>query len=295
MAKKETKANFYRVKLFTVSQHKEDRKYCFDNNLIGVGYGSDDCSDVDSYINKIEYEIQYKDSSFYSSYKNLYKMKNGDYVWTQIDGLNYALGKIESDFFIDDTHKSMGAVKKCKWKKDISFDEIPGKIINYFVGGGRTLVKMTSLSESIKMYCKFLYKENVSLENLKFEELIHYDDLEDLVGLYLQEKEKYFILPSTNKKSKKLVEFELVNSINNNKACIQCKTGDEQVFINTIEQIKNEFKNYTIYICTTNDKNYNDIKEFVKTITIQELYDWAKNHINILPKRIQNYIKLCNR
>lgn len=285
---------FYRVKLFTDREiHKDDKEYCLKENLVGIGWGNDNCLDIKSYISDIAPENEKKYKNFRSPYKCMCEMNDETYVWTKIDGLTYALGKIKGDFFIDKSRPRMGAVKRCEWKI-IDFDSVPGKITNYFVGGGRTLVKM-DISKSLEEYCKCLYcKDEGNIESINLNDLIHYDDLEDLLGLYLQSK-GYYIYPSTNKLASKLIEFELIHKDTRERACIQCKTGNDIVG----NEIFEKFKDYEIFISTTMDKNYNDKKseggKGVTTVYTNELWDWAYKNFNLLPKRIQKYISIVNR
>ena len=284
---------FYRVKLFTNREdHIDDKEYCLDSAhpLIGIGWGDESCTDIKQYLKVVpELESNYK--NFCYPYKCLSEMKIDDtYVWTKIDGLTYALGKIKSELFIDKSRPRMGAVRRCEWKK-IDFDFVPGKITNYFVGGGRTLVKM-DISKSLEEYCKRLYcNAEGSLKDINLNDLIHYDDLEDLLGLYLQSK-GYYIYPSTNKQSSKLIEYELINKATGKRACVQCKTGNDVVG----DEIFEQFKDYEIFISTTLDIDYNDKKVddgvAVTTVYTSTLWDWARSNQKLLPKRIQNYINV---
>ena len=287
---------FYRIKLFTDKEkHKDDKEYCLkeEHPLVGIGWGNENCLDINTYVSKIAPKTADEDRNFRYPYDCISNMSDEDYVWTKIDGLKYALGKIEGDLFIDKERPRMGAVRVCKWK-NIDFDDVPGKITNYFVGGGRTLVKM-DISKSLEEYCKWLYRGKTGVvDNINLNDLIHYDDLEDLLGLYLQSK-GYYIYPSTNKLASKLIEFELIHKDTRERACIQCKTGNDIVG----NEIFEKFKDYEIFISTTMDKNYNDKKseggKGVTTVYTNELWDWAYKNFNLLPKRIQKYISIVNR
>lgn len=285
---------FFRVKLFTDRQkHEDDKEYCLNKEhpLIGIGWGNENCLDINQYIQNVAPKIMKEDRNFCYPYNCMLNMTKDTYIWTKIDGLNYALGKIESDLFIDKNRPRMGALRVCKWK-NIDFDDVPGKITNYFVGGGRTLVEM-KINESLKNYCKWLYDDKIGkVKNINLNDLIHYDDLEDLVGLYLQSK-GYYIYPSTNKLASKTIEYELVNKTTGKKACVQCKTGNDIVE----KEIFEIFRDYEIFISTTSNKSYEkysqrEDKTGVTTIYTNELWDWAFSNKKILPKRIINYINI---
>ena len=288
---------FYRVKLFTKREiHHDDKEYCLakEHPLVGIGWGDENCLDINEYIKNVVPRIRKDDKTFASLYECMLNMTEDDYVWTKIDGLKYALGRIQSPLFIDKTRPRMGAVRKCDWKI-IDFDSVPGKVMNYFVGGGRTLVRM-NISKSLQEYCKRLHNPNyVITETLDLNDLIHYYDLEDLLGLFLQSK-GYYIYPSTNKLSAKSVEYELINIDTGAKACVQCKTGND-IIDKDDDIFKEQFAGYEIFISTTLGKDYNKYDNYGKSITTvytDELWEWAHLNYNLLPTRIKNYIDITN-
>lgn len=278
----------YRIKLFALSEgeHKEenDRKYCIDNNILAIGWGNSFVNTFEEYIDTIQEQKISRGQK--TSLNNISNIKVDDYVWTQADGRTFLLGKVTSDIFINTTRKRIGPTRKCLWKY-INFDDVPGKILSCFVGFGTTLQKVDA-DNNFQKYCDWLYTNKsaeIYLDNYK--SLLHPDDLEDLLGLYLQKQFKYYILPSTNKQGSKLIEYELRND-NGEKACIQCKIGSSTVG----KEIFEEFKNYKIFISTFRDDDYDKYGNNVKTIKIDTLCQWASENINILPERIKNYIKI---
>ena len=106
--------NIYRLKLFTRKEQDEYRKHCIDNKIMAIGWGYDNCEDgtVDEYVKKAN--DMYKDSSsFKTGLKHILEIKKGDYVWTQIDGLKYYLGKIsEDEVHLDSIQPEVGLTKK---------------------------------------------------------------------------------------------------------------------------------------------------------------------------------------
>lgn len=285
----------YRIKLFTDREnHDSDKEYCLEHNLVAIGWGLNNVDNVNTYKNLIRNE--YTSKGFKSSFNKICGMNIGDYVWTKVDGMDYRLGKIISDMFLLPDYKDgrMGLTRKCEWRK-VEFNDVPGKILSCFlVGYTLTGVKM---DEDFEKYCKWLYdgkkpEDKIIISNYK--NLLHSDDLEDLLGIYLQAHgdnngEKYIIIPSTNKQSTKYIEYELLNS-KGEKACVQCKIGNSSVDSPIFEK----FKNYKIFICTLNEnKNYD--ADNVEVIRVDTLWNWAKEHNYLLPDRIKNYITLTNK
>ena len=142
------------------------------------------------------------------------------------------------------------------------------------------MLEIAGRDNSVKdLLNKYLTTETEGLR-VKLKELSH-----------MKEKEKYFIIPSTNKQGTKHIEYEL-RDINGNKACIQCKTGYSSV---DTEKIYKEFEGYTIFVCVMDESQngkYNNTEKEVEEIPFHKLVKWAKDHKNLLPQRIQNYIEL---
>ena len=289
----------YRLKLFT--NFPDRRALCLKEGSIAIGWEVDNAVDAEDYLKKAterygtdgKLSKGHKDSFDYLKKISENVKKGIDcYIWVQLDGLDYRLGKVTNDVITFDN--KLGPKMECDLseKRKIKFDEVPGKIIGCFVGRGIVL-RIVGQVNVLEKYFEWLYlpkpRPKIHLEN--FTTLLHPDDLEDLAGLYLQEKEKYFIIPSTNKQGTKHIEYEL-RDINGNKACIQCKTGYSSV---DTEKIYKEFEGYTIFVCVMDESQngkYNNTEKKVEEIPFHKLVKWAKDHKNLLPQRIQNYIEL---
>ena len=293
----------YRLKLFT-PESGHDAKYkitCIEANQIAIGWPVKDAKDLENYWEKAQKIKDYCNDNndimmgLKVSLNRLINIsdniKNGieNYIWVQIDGLDYRLGKITNSEIIFDN--KFGPMMKCELndkRNKIDFDLVPGEIISRFVGRGYVLCQV-HCSEEIEKYCKTLYenyKPEINANNIK--NLLHYDDLEDLAGLYLQEKMNYYIIPSKNKQGSKLIEYELRDKFGN-KACIQCKIGDSEV---NVKKIREKYPHHKIYVCTLNEEIDNFSDSNAERIPIKEIFDWMKDHKNILPERIKKYIDL---
>ena len=293
--------NIYRLKLFTsVTQefHNGDQEYCLNNNFMAIGWGYENGSirDVNHYIENATQD--YLDSkNFKVSYGNLEKIQKNDLIWTKVKNKFY-IGKITDEKpFIDAQRTRIGLIRQCVWK-EIPFNQVPGKIIRNF-RVGCTLITIIDIDDNFKLYCNSLYENNSDVfkpMNMNYKDLLHPDDLEDLLGLYLQDgqikengiEKKYFIIPSTNKTSTKMIEYEL-RTKEGEKACVQCKTGKDVVG----DEIFNVFKDYHIYISTNNNHCYDDKGNNVTTIYTDDLWKWAIDNQNLLSDRVRNWIKLC--
>lgn len=295
-------SDFYRIKLLTRSSGhpEEDRKFCFDNNLFAIGWPVDeDVKDIAQYKKSAEKKYcsgKELSGNINSSFNNMKNIEKDDFVWTQKDARTYCLGKVNSKIiFKSDYIRRFGLTCSCEKWKEINFDDVPGVVTSYFAGPGQVLVCCNSINENedIKDYCNWLYndkKTKIKISNYK--KLLHYDDLEDLLGLFLQgsgyKGKRYYIHPSTNKLSTKLIEYELRGE-DGEKIGIQCKIGNSTVNSNNLKELTE--KGYKIFVSTNNNRICEG--KNIENITVEELWTWAKNHQKILPDRIKNYISLC--
>ena len=211
--------NIFIIKLFTKGTYEYEQgaqEYCFGHKppLVAIGWGLEkseinDNENLESLVLK-----KHKDSSkFWTAYNHLKNMKNGDFIWTQCNnGRNFMLGKVTDDnCFIDKNNPLIGFARYCEWHT-IDFNDVPGEVINSYQRKNRTLIMKHNLYD-FEEYFNYLYNSsNYKLtKKLNYNKLLHYDDLEDLLGIYLQKHEdfQYYIIPSSNKISTKLVEYEL--------------------------------------------------------------------------------------
>jgi len=140
-----------------------------------------------------------------------------------------------------------------------------------------------------------------------FWELTHPEDLEDIVGIYLQTK-GYYIFPSTNKQGTKDYEFKLIHLDGEKEAIIQCK-NNAVIKKNLWDKFETgDYKEYNVYVLTILDDPHpqqfgykphydNDIIQWslndrIMVLNKSTLYTWAGKNCKILPNRIQTYLKI---
>ena len=178
-----------------------------------------------------------------NSLNNLKKLKENDLVWIRSKG-KYYLGRItEKSHYLyayRDSQKNSDILKlginnqftDIDWCEVGSESDIPGRILIAFYQKG-TLIEIdeeSALNISQIIYNKkdkYYEIDNKILNNKEnFYGLLSPYDCEDLLYFYLYNKNKYVVIPSTNKTSTQNYEFEMVNPKNRNeKIYIQVKNG----------------------------------------------------------------------
>lgn len=286
-------SELYRVHLFK-DRYQVDRdkyiNYCLKNNIVSINFtNKESYKDINDYLYHAE-NILFKNNKSFKSVKNsITNMKKGDLCWVNFNN-KYYLGEIqdnEVNYKYNPDLPYMSLFRECKWfSKQFNQDEVSGDIIRSFVHRGQTIQKIKS--ETALKYSEYLY--NKSNLNIPLVNLLHPDDLEDILSLYLQIEKGYIIYPSTCKKSTAVYEYMLINKYTYKKAVVQCKTGS--VEINENFSIINDFKDFDVYITTISGKYPTKLPDNVKIITIDKLLSFALKNENILTDRVKNFIKI---
>ena len=305
--------NIFKINLFSYdvndANHNRDeyKKYCIDNNILGWGWQrGDNAKEVDSLE---KYHEDYgKSKSLSVACNQIAPMKDGDYVWTYVGGQWY-LGKVLGNFIFHapNGYPRFGMQRKCQWKPVKNKDLIPGNILTYSRRDGT--IRRIENNDSFEKYCQYLYGDLAEEpKNLNFWDLIHYEDLEDMVGLYLQKEENYLVLPSTNKIGTKDYEYMLIQKTEPyKKAIIQCKNNSSIGEDNWKKFEEGEYKEFQIYILTIKEDTHPKEKylehsktemfsmSYNKRIFVfnkDKLKEWAKANFYILPERVKKYIEI---
>ena len=173
----------------------------------------------------------------------LSNLKKDDLVWIRSKG-KYHLGRVtEKSHYLyayRDSQKNSDILKlginnqftDIDWCEVGSESDIPGRILIAFYQKG-TLIEIdeeSALNISQIIYNKkdkYYEIDNKILNNKEnFYGLLSPYDCEDLLYFYLYNKNKYVVIPSTNKTSTQNYEFEMVNPKDRNeKIYIQVKNG----------------------------------------------------------------------
>lgn len=284
----------------------------------------------------------YSNKKSWSTARNIFfemKEDQNNFIWTQEAGDSYYLGKITDNEIrwyggkyrseleeklkeyrnnggdekgvID--LKKFGLWRSCNWRKR-NFDDVPGNVVASLSAQGTMSRISTEDQKAFYTYCHYLYDETIPADKLSFWDLVHYDDLEDLVGLYLQTHD-YYIFPSTNKQGTKNYEFKLVRADGSNTAIIQCKNNADIPW-----KTLDEYKKEDIYVFSvkesygpkeenprTPDSNNicprtwdmgwqsSDKEGRIKMFDAKKLEEWVRTNAAIMPMRIQKYLEMSKK
>ncbi len=290
--------NVWRINLKTAGE--DPRIFCLNSHIVGVGWQVDNHN---SSLDWIEYkklgEKQYKDKGSKGWWPALNGIKNriqiNDLVWTRDKQGVYYLGKITSEwrYELGNNFKKADVVnvRSCQWIKVGTVQFVPGKVVNSFIPR-RTLQKIAD--ETIRLYSKYLFNK---LDGSNFYELnktdkfdifslISSDGCEDILGLYLQLKKGYIIIPSSCKSDTTNYEYELLNKKTKEKAVVQVKNGDVNLNTTDFSNI-----NSTIFLFTTKGKYFGK-KENIHFIDPKQMENFIFSNLKMMPSKIQNWVSI---
>ena len=228
-------------------------------------------------------------------------MKIGDLCWTRDWDGEYYLGRISDEWEYRSTKEHMEAdiinVRPCDWLQIGSPDSVPGKVLNSF-RAGRTVQAVHD--NTAKKFSKFLYnKKSNSREydlgdkrELNLFDLIAPDDCEDIVGIYLQKKCQYTLIPSTCKKDTVKKEFVLKN-VKGEKAFVQVKQGAVELDRNQYHR-ENSNANFKWFLFATSGNYSGNEVDYIDCLDPLEIENFAFNNRDLMSDRVQNWIELIN-
>lgn len=343
--------NVYKVQLFRwdLSNRDDYRKYAIEENIVAFGWpAKETVSSVEEYcdIGEKWFSKERKDRyTNLTSWRHVLKClrqpnENETFLWTQDDKSRFYLGKLKGTLELPSEQNwklnnsqvergKVGIVRCCEWHQIPSIF-VPGDIATYARNDGTIRLIATNNDEKYNPdyihYCQFLYKnydklnEESGWEKIKginFYQLLHTDDLEDLVGIFLQKELNYLVFPSTNKQGTKDYEYRLICKEKDNEtqkhheAIIQCKNNanipwdtlkkytEENIYVLSVKETKNKEDSRTLdskNMCSEDwDMGWQSKDGRIKMFDAKKLEAWARNNQDILPKRIQNFLNFSKK
>ncbi|TKT94155.1 hypothetical protein [Dyadobacter frigoris] len=293
--------NLWRINLKPANRTGYDsRNHCLGNQIVGIGWPIDNVtesitSEIYETAGKLKYQLN--TSRGWSNAWNaiFYKMQINDLVWTRtIDG-NYFLGRVTSewryDFSSDAINNDIANVRDCQWVKVGLIDKVPGKVIRSFMPSS-TLQRVegnNTMTYSQQLYNELsntnFYQLTVSSEQDIFS-LLSPDDCEDVVGLFLQIKHGYLMIPSSCKRDTVGYEYEFIHKTTATKAVAQVKSGN--ISIDRNDYIGIDAK---VFLFATNQKYTGEEYDNITCLNSEELKEFMKEYQSSLPDKVKFWIE----
>ncbi|MBM6875916.1 hypothetical protein [Fusobacterium mortiferum] len=168
--------------------------------------------------------------------------------------------------------------------KDFVESEVPGKIVTSFRNSS-TLQIVKEFEDELTLYCKAnVENKKVCFPIYNWKNLLSAEDIEEIVGLYLQMEKNLYVYTSTCKNDTSLIEFQLVDK-NSHLYGVQVKSGNET--LNADDYFKLS-KKMTIFLFASSDDIFN-IEKYpnIEKIDSKEITLFIEKNLKLLPEKIR--------
>lgn len=300
--------NVWRLNMKTDGVYKHGQSnllnFCINQKIVGIGWSSLDFKEkLDKNINNpkdiqnyiwYSYKNDKKSTKGFATASNIMidRMSIGDYVWTRADG-TYKIAKILSEVkYMKDNELykdfDIGFYREVEYcNKNINISEVPGKIIASF-SASSTVQNVADDKGQLFHYSDSLFRgeDNFKITLEDWTEFFSADDIEEIVGLYLQVKFNLYVYTSTNKRSTEKIEFELVDK-KGQLYGVQVKSGGVSLNGKDYEEKSKEMK--VFLFASNNEVNTNNNSNIIH-IKVSEVTRFIEEYKHILPKRISYWL-----
>ena len=290
--------------------HEQVFDFCLEHSIIGTGWGIECEYTVDNFRKEFP-----NNQGGIKAMNALEDMRENDLIWTRRKGIYY-LCRVKNNMTY---HISKDRQLFEKQKKeyailnDISYEDLLnadiwnfvecdfcyigsesnvfGSVVNSMAVGGVTQIVRKG-EEALVEYSKRMFNKNSNskykykLELIKdkwkyFWGRINSEELEEIIGLYLQIEKNYGVYTSTCKKSTIQAEFELFDRQTGEKAFLQVKeyTIDIKQYIDLAKEGK-------VYIFSNDDFEYEKVNNIIR-ITRTEVEKFIVKRLKMLPRKIK--------
>ena len=223
------------------------------------------------------------------------RMSVGDLVWVRDFLGQYHLGRITGGWEYRDEPEYRDAdivnVRPCKLYPIRG--AIPGQIVRSFIPSA-TLQQIND--DTAKLFSILTYNElsgemmdiptMPSVEHDMFSLLLP-EDLEDIVGLYLQSSKRYFLLPSSRSRNNSTMgyEYQLIHAGTGEPAYVQVKSGGVQLDPADYYESSDQF-----YLFSPAGYVRKSEEERIVCITRPSIKKFMKANTQILPRTIATWL-----
>lgn len=277
-------------------------KFCMDQNILGVGWPVEANGPLqwDGYhkagCEKYGQNNRKRWDQAVCTVHN--KMKTDDICWTRDGNGNYYIGRIDGDWEYRSSDNYRRAdivnVRSCKWRRVGGTDSVLGQILNSFIPPSTVQVVK---GETIGLYSQIEYNQlsgeavyDVTRDGERdLFRLIWPEDCEDIVGIYLQEKHGYRLIPSSCRRDTVKTEFVLKKA--GEKAHVQVKQGNVNLRMEDFEHDPGDPCEW--FLWTTHGEYIGRGHDHLHTIDSEELRAFVMDNEHIMSDRVQTFIRFC--
>lgn len=285
--------------------------YCIGNHVIAMGWSLN----AHQYREELEkltlYDYFELADRYYNSYGSVRRLiedlRPNDLIWMRHEGIYYLARICENSkwqFKNDpELHEKdvCNQVDRIEWIRIGDESEVPGGLTTAFIRGSTLqrinkpgILEYSELIYNTKAKDSFKYDRTITLDKENFYSLLSPSDCEDLLYVYLYDKNEknYLCIPSTNKIVTEKYEFIIIDVETGNHIYIQVKNGNINLNADDYASLVYDSEN-KLYLLTTRGNVFNvDKYDNIYAVDPDELFDFAleEKNYNIIPPNIKYWI-----
>jgi hypothetical protein len=271
-------------------------QFCLERSVIGIGWRVDPSPDSrDEYFERGQ--VAYQGSKGWKQAANAIVdgMKQDDLVWFRDYSGNYYLARVSGEWKYEDSDDYLKA--DIVNVRPVQYFEVgkrvPGKIESSFAPRA-TLQRISGTEAALYSMVVFNRQSNADwyaeagvAKSKHLFELLTPTEYEDAVGLYLQIRHEYIMIPSSRMRNDNTIcyEYELVSPKKGNRVLVQVKSGSVPLAIQDYVRMGGEWWLFTTggYI--------GQPTETVHIIQPSELEDFIRRNQSLMPETIRYWLE----
>jgi hypothetical protein len=285
---------------------EEARAHCFAQRLVGLGWGLRgllaETGEPGQYLETVAGNAEMLRGEWkwnlavcrQNHRRFAHPDRRGDLVWSRSTISGYWIGKICGpwQYGLDPilTRYDLNQWRACQWFQVGDAANVPGAVRNQFAGPGGSFTRMSRGGETLRWLSAEIYRR-LSGERLAIDPPhewdimanIGHDDLEDLVGLYLQHEHHWCIVPTTAKHATVTTECSLKNA-DGQTAWVQVKAAHAAV--PRIADLPDGIDRFFIFEARPQFNVANQptgLQDRLEVVLPNQVLEWANEHRPMLP------------
>ena len=283
--------------------------FCKKNDILGFGWRLKDEFGNQIVPKDIEDCLrlgkkQYGSKGFVQSINAFKEIEIDDLVWTRYKGLYY-LCRILGKWGFSNTDENYAAdvlnIVPVEFLEVGTVENVPGKVVNSFrassviqrVHGydneGKTV--NPALDASMKIYNEIKGLEYYNIHHVSKEDILDLflpEDMEEIIGLYLQFKKNYLLYSSSNKIDTETYEFVMISRNGDHLCYPQVKTGN--VSLNGDDYTHLTKSGNKVYLFAVSGRYFNVDDPNIIPIRKDEILHFIYENKIIMPPRIKMWL-----
>lgn len=286
--------------------HADAVEYCWDQNVIGTGWGLEGLPDGAPFDQVYE-AVKNRNEPRWGRRTALMLRRLaeeaavGDFVWTRDTSGRYLLGRIAGPYRYDASGAARAVdlynVRPARWApRRLNDLEVPGAVIRTFVGPGPAWCRIHDAgARRLTPYLWEMLNGNdpPALELSQREVLtscLDPADVEDLIYVWLQVERDYIALPRTRQPATPAYEWTMIHRQTRRRAIVQVKTGGTPVDLQELANAVVDDETDTYAFATSG--SYEGPRELVtEIIDPEEVLSLARAQPTLLPARVRSWFE----